>query len=332
VNPVVSVIMPVRDGGSYLEPAVDSILGQSFSSLELIMVDDHSKDSAIGGLATADPRLVLIGNPGRGVSSAFNAGLSRARGEFVARMDSDDISMPGRMECQINHFQLHRDLDICGACVEIFSDREVAGGNLRYQAWLNSCRSPEKIHRELFIESPIPNPTAMFRRDAIKMLAGYGDPDWPEDYDLFLRADALGMRMGKPGQMLLRWREHAKRLTRCDQRYDLKRFQAAKAHFLSKHRLRGKGPVVLWGAGPSGRLMHDLLLREGAPVSGFLDVHPRRIGGEKRGLPVWPIEKLDQLEEAFILVAVGAPGVRSEIRHFMNQRGRTEGEHFLFVA
>ena len=169
--------MPVRNAGDYLEASVDSILAQSFSSLELILVDDHSDDAALSRLSTADPRLVLLENPGRGVSSAFNTGLSHARGELIARMDSDDISMPDRIECQYNYFQSHPDVDICGACVEIFSDGEVAGGNIRYQAWLNACRSPQAIHRELFIESPIPNPTAMFRREAILRLGGYRDPD-----------------------------------------------------------------------------------------------------------------------------------------------------------
>ena len=332
MDPIVSVIMPVRDGGNYLEVAVDSILGQSFSALELILVDDHSVDAAIGGLSTTDPRLILLETRGRGVSSAFNTGLSRARGEFIARMDADDISLPGRIEQQYRYFQSHPDVDICGACVEIFTDGELAGGNIRYQDWLNACRSPGQIHRELFIESPIPNPTAMFRRDAMLRLGGYGDPDWPEDYDLFLRADALGMRMGKPEQILLQWREHANSLTRTDQRYDLRRFQAAKAHFLSKYRLQGKAAVILWGAGPSGRLMHDLLLEEGTRVRGFLEVHPRRIGGEKRGLPVWPIEEIDRMDDVFILVAVGAAGARLKIRDFLQQRALVEGEHFLFVA
>ena len=169
------------------------------------------------------------------------------------------------------------------------------------------------------------------------VLSGYRDPDWPEDYDLYLRADALGMRMAKPEPVLLRWREHTQRLTRTDQRYDLARFQAAKAHYLSNHRLRGRGPVVLWGAGPSGRVMHDLLLLEDTPVRGFLEVHPRRIGGRKRGLPVWPIEEIDRMQDAFILdafilVAVGAAGARVKIREFMQQRALCEGERFLFVA
>lgn len=335
MNPVVSVIMPVRDGGGYLKAAVESILGQSVPALELILVDDHSEDAAIGGLATSDQRLVVQQNPGHGVSSAFNHGLSGARGRYIARMDADDIAAPVRLQRQIQYFEDHPDVDICGTCVELFAKGGIAGGNLRYQTWLNACRTPGQIHRELFIESPIPNPTAMFRREAIQRLGGYQDPQWPEDYDLFLRADALGMRMGKPEEILLHWREHPQRLTRQDARYGLGRFQAAKAHFLAQHRLPCEASVVLWGAGPTGRLMHDLLLREGVRISGFLDVHPRRIGGEKRGLPVWPLEKLEKLDPikgVFILVAVGAAGARSKIRNFMSQRSLNEGEDFLFVA
>ena len=324
--------MPVRDGGEYLASAVQSILGQSCSSLELILVDDHSTDSAISGLPFGDPRLILLENVGRGISSACNTGFAHARGAFIARMDADDLSLPGRLLTQLSFLQTHPEIDACGACVEIFAEQALAGGNIRYQSWLNSCRTPEQIHRELFIESPIPNPTAMFRRESLLRLGGYQDPDWPEDYDLFLRADESGMKMGKPEQVLYRWREHDKRLTRTEARYQPKRFQAAKAHYLTRYRLRDKGPVIIWGAGPGGRLMHDLLQMEGCAIRGFLEVHPRRIGGLKRDLPVWSIDEIALMPESFVLVAVGAAGVRPEIRDFMQSHDRVEGEHYLFVA
>ena len=332
MEPAVSVIMPVRNGGAFLETAVESILGQSFASLELILVDDHSDDCSIDRLCLSDPRLRVIENTGTGVSSAFNTGFRRALGTLLARMDADDIALPQRIERQVAYLGNHPEIDLCGSCVEIFAEDEVGGGNLRYQTWLNGCRSAEAIHREMYIESPVPNPTAMFRRQALSRLGGYNDPSWPEDYDLYLRADAMGMKMGKPEEVLLRWREHGQRLTRTAPRYGLKRFQAAKAHYLSKHRLQGKGPFIIWGAGPGGRLMHDLLLREGTRVEGFLEVHPRRIGGEKRGLPVWPVEEIDQRRDAFILVAVGAAGAREQIRGYLLQRDFIEGENFLFVA
>lgn len=332
MKPLVSVIMPVRNGGAFLAGAVQSILEQTLPDLELLLVDDHSSDEAIDRLPRVDDRLELLDHGGEGVSAAFNAALSRARGRFVARMDSDDIALPRRLEQQVNYLQSHEGIDICGACVEIFSDQKIAGGNMRYQAWLNDCRTPEEIRRELFIESPVPNPTAMFRAGALRSLGGYDDPAWPEDYDLYLRADAMGMKMGKPSGNLLRWREHPGRLTRTEERYSQKNFQAAKAHYLAKGRLPEDQPIVLWGAGPGGRLMHDLLQGEGVSVHGFLDIHPRRIGGQKRGLPVWPLDKLSELAGCFILVAVGAAGVRPEIREFMDRHARIEGGDYLFVA
>lgn len=332
MNIIVSVILPVHNGGDFLGTAVDSILRQSFTALELILVDDHSNDSAIRELPTSDSRLIVLKSPGRGVSKAFNAGLARAAGRYIARMDADDISLPGRILRQLEYFETHPEIAICGTCVELFSGQELGGGNARYQSWLNACRTPEQISRELFIESPIPNPTAMFRKDVLLRLGGYQDPEWPEDYDLFLRADALGMRMGKPEETLLLWRDHPGRLTHNDHRYGRGKFQAAKASFLSRHRLKDKGPVLIWGAGPGGRTFHDLLQAQGTPVKGFLDVHPRRIGGQKRGLPVWPIGSLGQMKEDFTLVAVGSAGVRPKIRKFMSDLDRIEGEHYLFVV
>ncbi len=324
--------MPVRNGGQYLQPAVESILEQTLSDIELLVVDDHSDDGAVATLDGKDARLHLTHSGGHGVSAAFNSGLAMARGAFIARMDADDIALPRRLETQLGYLQENPEVGICGGCVEIFSDSGIGGGNRRYQDWLNACRTPVAIRRELFVESPIPNPTALFRRGAIQALGGYADPDWPEDYDLFLRADAAGMKMGKPKGVILQWREHPGSLTRTDPRYDLARFQAAKIHYLAAARLAPGVAPVIWGAGPTGRLTHDLLVAEGRAVRGFIEVHPRRIGGEKRGLPVWPVDWLASAPDAFVLAAVGAAGARERIRRHMDSLGRTEGEHYLFVA
>jgi len=324
--------MPVRNGGAWLGDAVCSILQQTHSQLELIIVDDHSEDDALQKLDKSDSRLTILDSAGEGVSAAFNTGMRAAKGEFIARMDADDLALPGRIHDQLEYLEQNPDVDICGGKVDIFSERGLEGGNLRYQDWLNSCLSPEQISRELFIESPIPNPTAFFRRKALLKLDGYGDPAWPEDYDLFLRADAQGMKMGKPDQVLLRWREHGKRLTRTDKRYSLEQFQAAKIHYLSRYRLEPGIQPLIWGAGPTGSLTFDLLRHEGRGVSGFLEVHPRRIGGEKRGRPVWPIDHLEKDQASFVLAAVGAAGAREEIRTYLNGLGRIEGEDYLFVA
>jgi len=310
---------------------VDSILTQSCQELELLLVDDHSTDNAITALDQTDARLKVIQSKGRGVVNAFNTGLARCKGQFIARMDADDISQPRRLETQLEYLEQHPGVDIAGCCVEIFSENGIRGGLQRYQQWLNSVLDPPQVHRQIFIESPLPNPGLMLRRAALEELGGYRDVEWLEDYDLLLRADALGMQMGKPANILLRWREHSLRITHTDPRYTREQFMRAKAHFLVRHRLKDQA-VILWGAGPTGRLLHDLIIDEGGVVEGFIEVHPRRIGGQKRGLPVWPVDKCTDAGLPVILVAVGAAGARKDIAAFMHQHDKTEGEDYLFAA
>ena len=331
LNPLVSVVMPVHNGGAYLAAAVESILTQSHTKFELILVDDQSTDGAIAALGKTDPRLKILDSECRGVVHAFNTGFAHCMGDFIARMDADDISLAKRLEFQLDYLDRHPDIDIAGCCVEIFSEQGIQGGLERYQSWLNSLRDPGQIHRQIFIESPLPNPGVMLRRNALQKLGGYRDVEWPEDYDLLLRADAAGLKMGKPEPVLLHWREHDTRLTHTDTRYNREQFMRAKTHFLVHHRLVGR-PVIIWGAGSTGRQIHDLLVAEGGTVDGFIEVHPRRIGGKKRDLPVWSIDKCKEPGLPMILVAVGAAGARGDIATFMSGLNLGEGEDYLFVA
>lgn len=331
MSPLVTVVLPVRNGGRYLGAAVDSILTQTHRNLELLLIDDHSSDAAIDSLGTGDCRLKIIPSQGDGLVDACNTGFELAQGEFIARMDADDVSLPGRFQHQLAYFDRYPQVDICGCCVEIFSEQGLQGGLKRYQSWLNAVRDPAQVHQQIFIESPLPNPSLMFRRAPLQQLGGYRNNGWPEDYDLLLRADAAGMQMGKPEPVLLRWREHKQRLTHTDSLYDRQNFMRAKAHFLVHQRLRGR-PVIIWGAGPSGRLLYDLIAAQGAEVRGFIEVHPRRIGGQKRGLPVWGIDKVASLDTAMLLVAVGAAGAREEIAVYLHGHEKVPGNDYLFVA
>ena len=331
MTPLVSVVLPVRNGGEFLSQAVDSILSQTFENLELLLIDDHSTDSAISALDKSDHRLKVFNSKGNGVVDAFNTGFEIGRGQYIARMDADDISLPSRIQCQLDYLDKHPPVDISGCCVEIFSEAGIQGGLERYQSWLNSVREPEQVHQQIFIESPLPNPGLIFRKAALQQLGGYRSNQWPEDYDLLLRADAAHMRMGKPEPVLLRWREHETRLTHTDSLYDRKNFMRAKSHFLVHQRLQSRS-VIIWGAGPTGRLMFDLTTAEGGKVEGFIEVHPRRIGGLKRGLPVWPIDKVKTLGDSMLLIAVGAAGAREEIADYLHKHNKLPGQDYLFVA
>jgi hypothetical protein len=248
-------------------------------------------------------------------------------------MDADDIAMPDRLTRQLHYLQHNPQIGIAGAKVKIFSSDTLGQGFQLYEQWLNSLSTSEEIERDLFIESPIPNPTAFFRREIYDQLGGYHDPEWAEDYDIWLRAHTEGIKMGKPDEVLLHWRDHATRLTHCDARYENKLFLKAKAYYLAAnpHYLKNRNAII-WGTGPNGTYIHDLLITLDVKVDAFIEINPKRIGGVKRGLPVLHFDKLSQYTDALIIGAVGSRGAREEMRHALLNMGKQEGRDFLFAA
>ncbi len=334
--------MPVRNGGAYLLHAVESILLQSHSEFELLLIDDHSTDQQLEHLPR-DSRIKLLKNGGTGLVDALNTGLGAARYELIARMDADDIAHPDRLRLQLEHLANHPDIDICATTVEMFAEHEVGGGYLEYELWINGLLNHADIEREFFIECPIPHPSAMFKRTILTKIGLYRDGDWPEDYDFWSRALTHGFKFGKPNTApLLRWRDHSSRTSRRDQRYRKQAFIKCKAHHLTVYlRQRGITSVKIWGTGPTGLKMHDALEARGVEIESFFDVNPKMRAHLKRGKTVHVVDpkihgQLDPekyLETSQIaLVAVSARGARSEIRQYLCQQGWSESQHFIFVA
>ena len=334
MNPLISVIIPCHNAGAYLKPAIESILSQDYAHWEILLVDDHSDDGSIE--AIPEPileraRIKVLRSPERGVVSAFNTGLYHAKGDYVARMDADDVSASHRLNDQIEIFERNTEVGLVGGKVEFFGSKTIATGTLIYQKWLNSLITPEAIANEIYIESPLPNPTIMARRRLWESLEGYRDTDWPEDYDLLLRAHHDGVRMAKPERTQLFWRVHDGRVTFNDNRYSLNNFQRAKAHYFSSSRFADRN-ILIWGAGETGKLIYDLLSQKGLKIVGFIDISVRRIGGQKRGLPVISPEQIDEMQHDLIIGAAGSRGAREEIRAWLSNRDKKEGENYLFMA
>ena len=269
---------------------------------------------------------------GNGVVAAMKTGYTLAQGMYIARMDADDVAFPDRLCKQLNYLKQNPDIGIAGAQVKIISDSGVDQGFQLYETWLNQLCEPADIERELFIESPIPNPTAFFRREIYEQLQGYQDPEWAEDYDMWLRAFAAGIKMGKPEGVLLHWREHENRLTHKDSRYANKLFMKAKAYYLAHSSHLSNRKAVIWGAGPTGTYFHDILVQHNVEVDAFIEVNARQIGGKKRGLPVVHFDAASQYTDALIIGAVGSRGAREEIRQVLTGMGKQEGRDFLFAA
>jgi len=341
-TPLVSVVMPVRDGQSYVEEAVESIRVQTLDSWELIAVDDGSTDRTpeiLKAMAASDPRIRIVHMPRKGVAKASNHGFSMARSKLVARMDCDDVCLPRRLEAQLEYARANPDWAVVGCLVECFPRDSLTDGMRSYESWLNGLVEPRDIGMEMFVESPLANPGLLFRRDVFLEAGGFSEGPFPEDYDLLLRLHCEGRPMGKVPEVLLRWRDSEERLTRRDPRYSRNSFRRLKARHVARFWLRGADRVQVWGAGREGRLWRRALAREGVRVVRFFDVDPKKVGrtlgGEEAlggGAPILSWRDISSHRDLPTLCAVAVWGARAEIRQSLTSLGFVEGIDYLFVS
>lgn len=335
----VAVVMPCHNAGQTVDQAIESIVTGSMGDLEFIIVDDGSTDDTVARLqawAGRDDRLHLIQLPKVGLVQALNAGLSAATAPLLARMDADDIALPTRLEKQLALLNAHPELAVVGSWVRPFPEEDVREGFRLYVDWLNSLVTPDSMAREIFVESPLAHPSVVMRAEWLKRVGGYQDHGWPEDYDLWLRLYLEGAAFGKVPEVLLLWREHPARATRTDSHYSVENFLRAKAAYLAQGPLAGCDGVIVWGAGQMGKRLSKHLLEHQVPLAVFIDIDPKKIGRQRRGLPVEPVEALEHwwgsFEHPAALAAVGSRGARALIREQLNVRGLIEGHDWWAVA
>ncbi len=206
--PQVSIIMPVYNTAPFLREAMDSMLSQTFSDFELIVLNDCSPDNAEEILDTYDdPRIVRYkGEKNVGLSNVLNVGIEMARGKYIARMDSDDISMPNRLQVQVDYLESHLEIDLVSVGMELFGASE--------GVWKRE-RNPEKVKIEALFHSPILHASSVWRKDRFERngLRFRQEMVPAEDYDLWTRALVKGLVLVNLPEVLYRYRLHPSQAT-----------------------------------------------------------------------------------------------------------------------
>ena len=160
-NPIISVVLSVYNAQKYLAEAIESILNQTYSNFEFIIINDGSTDKSLEIIKNYnDKRIVLISRENRGLIESLNEGISQAKGKYIARMDADDISLPKRFEEQVAFMERNLDIGICGTAVIGF------GEAIEESIWKLSS-SNNTIKTELLFSSCFAHPTVMIRRELI---------------------------------------------------------------------------------------------------------------------------------------------------------------------
>ena len=326
--------MPVRNEERYLQATLDSLYRQSCREWELIAVDDGSTDGTPRILAEAariDRRVQVITLDGGGLVVALNCGLAACRAPLLARLDGDDICHPRRLELQAALLDTQPEIGLVATGFRHFPRTGLKQGMRDYESWQNSLTEHAFVMRDLLVESPFVHPSIMTRRAIMTDLGGYRDNGWPEDYDLWLRMAAEGVRFARLPQTLLFWRDHPERATRTMNEYAVHAFRACKCHHLLLGFLKNTPEVVIAGAGQEARAWQRLLANAGVTVSTWLDVDPRKIGRILHHAPVISPDEL-QLNGRKMIVAIGVRGAREQFRTVAKTYEWQEGMDFVCVA
>jgi hypothetical protein len=200
--------MPVYNGDKFLREAVESILCQTLSDIELLIINDGSNDSSVEIIESFhNPRIRLVHNEKNlGLIATLNKGLYLARGEYVARMDCDDISLPERLGKQVAFLDAHPGIGACGTWF-----RKFGACTTKIVRWETE---PDSVRSAMLFSCSLAHPTVMLRREAFVSRKLYYDEAYPhaEDYDLWVRAMAFTDLANLP-EVLVEYRVHLNQVT-----------------------------------------------------------------------------------------------------------------------
>lgn len=335
---MISVLLPVRNGAPCVRRAIHSILAQTCTDFELLVIENGSTDGTrelLRAWSPPDPRLRVFHLPEPDLVGALNRGMALARGSFIARMDADDVSRPRRLELQLRHLERHRDAGLVSCLVRHGGDPAAQAGYGAYVAWINSLRTHEEIALNRFVESPLAHPSVLFRREIAERLGAWRHGPFPEDYELWLRWLEGGVRMEKVPEVLLDWGDPPGRLSRTDPRYSRRAFYDCKAGYLrrwlERAPLAGR-ELLFWGAGRETRRRLRSLQRLGVRPAGWVDIDPRKCGRRIAGIPVYAPADMPGPDACFVVSFVSSRGAREEIAGMLEARGFTAGAGYVLAG
>lgn len=261
--PTISLVMSVYNAGRFLRAAMDSVLAQTFADVEYVVIDDGSTDDSprvLREYADRDRRVRLTVRENKGLTVTLNEALAQARGEFVARMDCDDVSVPGRFEKQLSWLRADPSLVCVGGHFELIDEKS------RLLTRLRPPTDDQSIQRLLLAgHTAICHPAAMMRREAVARAGGY-DPYFKttQDLDLWLRLGEIG-RLGNVPEVVLKFRQHGSSVSET-RREEQRRFgreaceRAWRRRGITDGKFEADEP---WRPGNDRRSRHQFALRYG---------------------------------------------------------------------
>ena len=326
--------MPVKNTSLFLAQCINSILDQSYQNWELLAVDDDSSDESLiilKSYAEKDQRVQVFTNNGKGIIDALRLAYSKSSGEFITRMDSDDIMTADKLKVLSTNLSTNGNGHIALGLVEYFSENDLGEGFKNYQNWLNSLIVNGTNFSEIYKECVIPSPCWMVYREDFEKCDALRPNRYPEDYDLTFRFYMNELKPIACNKILHHWRDYATRTSRTDENYADNTFISIKTdYFLSKEYDATKN-LVVWGAGRKGKALAQILIKQNIHFSWICD-NPKKIGKHIYDKEMLAINALENIENTQSIVTVANPKAQEEIKHYFEKLNQEAMKDYFFFC
>lgn len=334
--PLISVVLPVKNGSRFIQKAIQSFLDQSIIgfSKELIIVNDGSEDDTqqiVEDLASIHPEVSIYKNDGSGIIDALQCAYRFTQGEYISRMDADDVMPAHKLQTLVDILQTS-NVQVATGKVKYFhlDKNEIGDGFFKYQEWLNSLVDKQKYYEEIYKECVVASPNWMIRRvdfDGVGAFIG----EYPEDYDLVFRWYQYGLKIMGSTHITHHWYDHANRTSRNDDHYFKNSFFDLKVRYFLQLDKKPDRDILIYGAGYKGKTLAKMFLERNEKIV-WCSNNEKKVG--KKIYEVTLISDQENIESmnCQIIVAIAVPEDQVMIENRLSQAGLIKGEDYFFFC
>ena len=331
---LISIVMPVKNAGLFLQECLKSICNQTEQHWELFAVDDHSTDDSkifLNEFAKQDSRIGILSNNGSGIISALQTAYQATHGNFIHRMDADDVMPENKLQV-LKQLLLEKGKGhVATGKVSYFSADELSDGFKKYEEWLNQLCENQNHWNEIYKECVVVSPCWMIFREDFEKCGGFNEETYPEDYDLIFRFYQSNYKVIASGETLHLWRDHGARASRTLAQYQENGFFKLKVDYFIELDYDKTRPLILWGAGKKGKTVAKLLQQKQIPFE-WVSNNPNKHGKEIYNQLMASFESILKKDNPQVIINVAQKKAKEEIIDFLGRLNLKEAKDYWFFS
>tara|TARA_R110002072_G_scaffold69261_2_gene167994 strand:+ start:1578 stop:2585 length:1008 start_codon:yes stop_codon:yes gene_type:complete len=333
-NPLISILIPFKNTEEFIVDCLESIIKQSYTNWELLIVDDNSTDSSfsmVETMAQHDNRIKLFKNSGSGIIDALKLAFNQSTGELITRMDSDDIMRQNKLKILSNNLLTYGKQHVAVGMVNYFSAEGIKAGYKSYEIWLNGLTKNGTNYSEIYKECVIPSPCWMIHREDLISCNAFEPNRYPEDYDLAFRFYKHRYKCIPCDVVLHDWRDYSHRTSRTNEHYAENHFIPLKLDYFLELDYKPEKTLVVWGAGHKGKFIAKSLIEKNMAFEWICD-NPKKIGRDIYGKILSPFNCLETIENTQSIITVANKTAQTEIRDYMDKLNMKSISDYVFFC